>query len=68
MPSPNVQLYDTIDPSGSDEAAPLKETDVSVCVDWFAPAFAVGSLLATVIVAESLAVAPLLSVTVSVAV
>ena len=55
-------------PSGSDDAAPLKLTLTKVCADWSAPAFATGRRFVIVTVAVSLAVAPLLSVTVNVTV
>jgi hypothetical protein len=48
-PSLKVHDHDTIEPSGSDDAVPLNETDVSVCVKIVGPALAFGGRFGRVV-------------------
>ena len=45
VPSPKLQAYDAIVPSGSLDPEPEKTIETSVCVNWSGPAFAVGAWL-----------------------
>jgi len=49
VPSPKLHVHATIEPSGSDEPAPLNASDVSVCVAWFGPASARGGWFGAVV-------------------
>ena len=68
VPSPKFHAYDAMVPSASDDAAPLRLTAEPAVTDWSAPAFATGGRFVIVATAVSVAVAPLLSVTVNVTV
>ena len=48
-PSPNVQLADVIEPSGSFDDEPFNVIVISVCVSWSAPALAIGSWFGSVV-------------------